>query len=220
MSATRLLVLGAVRIFQPAHGYLVRRELLSWDVENWAATNPGSIYNMLRTLTRDGLLAEVETADAGKGPARVGYRLTPDGETAFLGLLTSALWEISERDPYLLPAGLCFLTMLTRKQATEALEGRETAIEVRIRVLEARNRVLLEQRRVPPHTAELTDLSVRHLSGQLGWVRAARERIESGHYRFADEPGSMVGPVDGHWYGPLDKPHPEDSPEPPPPGES
>ncbi len=39
MSATRLLVLGAVRIFQPAHGYLVRRELLSWDVENWAAIN-------------------------------------------------------------------------------------------------------------------------------------------------------------------------------------
>ena len=106
---------------------------------------------MLRTLTRDGLLAEVDTvdtADAGKGPARVGYRLTPDGETAFLSLLTAALREISERDPYLLPAGLCFLTMLTRKQATEALEGREAAIEVRIRALEARSRMLLEQRRV------------------------------------------------------------------------
>src|SRR6185437_12722159 len=90
VSATRLLVLGAVRIFQPAHGYLVRRELLSWDVENWAAINPGSIYNMLRTLTRDGLLEEVDTADVGKGPARVAYRLTADGETAFLGLLTSA----------------------------------------------------------------------------------------------------------------------------------
>ena len=60
-ASTRLLVLGAVRIFQPAHGYLVRRELLSWDVENWAAINPGSIYNMLRTLTRDGLLEEVDT---------------------------------------------------------------------------------------------------------------------------------------------------------------
>ena len=28
MSSTRLLVLGAVRIFQPVHGYDVRRELL------------------------------------------------------------------------------------------------------------------------------------------------------------------------------------------------
>jgi DNA-binding PadR family transcriptional regulator len=195
MSATRLLVLGAVRIFQPAHGYLVRRELLSWDVENWAAINPGSIYNMLRTLT-----------DAGKGPARVAYRLTPDGETAFLGLLTSALWDIVERDPYLLPAGLCFVTMLTRKQATEALEGREAAITLRIRSLEARSRMLLEQRRVPPHTVELIDLVIAHLTGELGWVRDARERIEGGHYRFAGEPGSTSGPVDGHWYGPREKP--------------
>lgn len=209
MSATRLLVLGAVRIFQPAHGYLVRRELLSWDVESWAAINPGSIYNMLRTLTRDGLLEEVEeveTADAGKGPARVAYRLTADGETAFLGLLTAALWDIAERDPYLLPAGLCFVTMLTRKQAAEALEGREAAIALRVRSLEARSRMLLDQRRVPPHTVELIDLGIGHLTGELGWVRAARERIEAGHYRFAGEPGAMSGPVDGQWYGPLDKP--------------
>jgi DNA-binding PadR family transcriptional regulator len=205
VSATRLLVLGAVRIFQPAHGYLVRRELLSWDVENWAAINPGSIYNMLRTLTRDGLLAEVDTAEAGKGPARVAYRLTADGETAFLGLLTSALWDIVERDPYLLPAGLCFVTMLTRKQATEALEGREAAIALRIKSLQARSRMLLEQRRVPPHTVELVDLGVAHITGELGWVRDARERIEGGHYRFADEAGAGSGPVDGLWYGPLDK---------------
>ena len=33
MSATRLLVLGAIRIMQPVHGYEVRRELVSWRVE-------------------------------------------------------------------------------------------------------------------------------------------------------------------------------------------
>ena len=38
----------------------------------------------------------MDTADAGKGPARVGYRRR-DGGTAFLSLLTAALWEISER---------------------------------------------------------------------------------------------------------------------------
>jgi hypothetical protein len=53
VSATRLLVLGAVRIFQPAHGYLVRRELLSWGVENWAANcsrrRSGRSTNVTRT---------------------------------------------------------------------------------------------------------------------------------------------------------------------------
>ena len=48
MSSTRLLVLGVVRIFQPVHGYLVRRELLTWYVEEWASVNPGSIYNAPR----------------------------------------------------------------------------------------------------------------------------------------------------------------------------
>jgi DNA-binding PadR family transcriptional regulator len=205
-SSTRLLVLGAVRIFQPAHGYLVRRELLSWGVESWAALNPGSIYNMLRTLTREALLAEVEGGEAGKGPARVGYRLTMDGETAFLGLLTSALWEIDRRDPHLLPAALSFLPMLTRKQAAEALEARAERLRLQVKAVESHSRMLLDQRRVPPHTAELMDYEVARAQGELRWVTAARERIEAGHYRFAGEPGAEAGPVDGHWYGALEKP--------------
>jgi DNA-binding PadR family transcriptional regulator len=206
VSATRLLVLGAVRVFQPAHGYLVRRELLSWGVENWAAVNPGSIYNMLRTLTREGLTEEVDSDGSGRGPAKVGYQLTMDGETAFLGLLNQALWEIDERDPHLLPAGLTFLPMLTRKQAAEALEAREAALRLRIKGVEARGRMLLEQRLVPPHTAETLDCEVAHLTGELRWARSAQDRIAAGHYRFADEAGATTGPVEGRWYGALEKP--------------
>jgi DNA-binding PadR family transcriptional regulator len=200
VSATKLLVLGTVRIFQPAHGYLVRRELLSWGVEEWAAVNPGSIYNMLRSLTKDGLLAEIDLDEPGRGPAKVGYRLTLDGETAFLGLLTRALWEIDDREPHLLPAALSFLPMLGRKQAIEALEGREDAIRLRIRSAESQSRELLERRMVPPHTAELWQHGIARLSGELSWVRAARARIADGHYRFAGEPGADSGPVDGRWY--------------------
>jgi DNA-binding PadR family transcriptional regulator len=206
-NSTRLLVLGAVRIFQPAHGYLVRRELLSWGVESWAAINPGSIYNMLRTLSRDGLLAEVEQEDSGgRGPARVGYRLTLDGETAFMALLTGALWDLDQRDPHLLPAALSFLPMLTRKQASEALEARAERLQLQIKAIESRSRMLLERRMVPPHTAELMDYEVGRLEGELRWVRDARERVEAGHYRFAGEPGAESGPAQGRWYGALEKP--------------
>lgn len=34
-----------VRIFQPVHGYDVRRELVAWHAEEWANVAPGSIYN-------------------------------------------------------------------------------------------------------------------------------------------------------------------------------
>ena len=68
-SATRLLVLGCVRIFQPVHGYFLRRELMSWEVERWAHIHPGSIYNALKTLTKAGLLAEIETPTGHTAPA-------------------------------------------------------------------------------------------------------------------------------------------------------
>ena len=60
-STTRLLVLGVVRLFQPVHGYEVRRELLSWRAQEWASVKPGSIYNALKTLTREGYLEVVGT---------------------------------------------------------------------------------------------------------------------------------------------------------------
>jgi hypothetical protein len=50
VSTTRLLVLGVTRIFQPVHGHLVRRELLSWQADDWADIAPGSVYNALRSL--------------------------------------------------------------------------------------------------------------------------------------------------------------------------
>lgn len=207
MSATRLLVLGAVRIFQPAHGYLLRRELLSWGVESWAAINPGSVYNQLRTLAKEGMLEEVPDADGeGRGPAKVGYRLTLDGETAFLGLLTHGLWEVDERDPHLLAAALCFLPALTREQAAEALEAREAALRLRIKGLAAKGRMILDQRLVPPHTAESLDLWSMQLTGELEWVGRARQRVAAGHYRFAGEPGAAAGPTEDRWYGALEKP--------------
>ena len=36
MSTTRMLVLALVRWLEPVHGYEVRRELVSWNVEEWA----------------------------------------------------------------------------------------------------------------------------------------------------------------------------------------
>jgi hypothetical protein len=33
---TRMLLLGAVALFEPVNGYQIRRELLSWHVDRWA----------------------------------------------------------------------------------------------------------------------------------------------------------------------------------------
>ena len=112
MSATRLLLLGTVRIFQPVHGYFVRRELLSWHADKWGKLNPGSIYNGLRSLARDGFVEEVGTEAQGGRPARTTYRLTDDGEDEFLRLLRDALWRVSPFEPADLMAAWSFAPAL------------------------------------------------------------------------------------------------------------
>ncbi|GAB3424154.1 PadR family transcriptional regulator [Flindersiella endophytica] len=97
MSTTRLLVLGAVKLAQPVHGYDVRRELLTWGVADWANVQPGSIYHHLRTLERDRMLEVVAVDRVGARPARTSYRLTDDGDTAFGVLLREAFWKVTGR---------------------------------------------------------------------------------------------------------------------------
>ena len=135
MSVTRLLVLGVVRIFEPAHGYLVRRELLSWQVEEWANVKPGSIYNALRTLTRDGLLLEEEApiAIGGTGPAaRATYRLTPEGQSEFFRLERRRCGSLHPGEPGWLLAGLSFWFTLSREEVLAALAARRAQLKSRL----------------------------------------------------------------------------------------
>ena len=192
MSTTRLLLLGAVRIFQPVHGYLLRRELLSWQVEHWAHVKPGSIYSGLRTLTRLALVEEV-----GEDP--VAYRLTMDGETEYLRLLSLALREPAFNDPTRLLAGLCFMTTLPRAEVREALRARSLVLEAQVSGVLSAVRSIEELRNAPPSTAELNRVAVHWLEGERAWVRDVCGRIDAGHYRFLGEPGYDVGPVDGQW---------------------
>ncbi len=196
MSVTRLLVLGAVRIFQPAHGYLVRRELLSWQVEDWANLNPGSIYNALRTLTRDGLLTEAEApiAVGGTGPAaRATYELTPDGETEFLRLLRDALWTLYPSDPSRLLAGLSFWWALSRQEVLDALEGRRAQLHARLAAVPYRA-AEIRSSGTPEHVVEHVLLFEAHIKAELAWVGEVRERIEAGSYGFdGEDPRRIFG---------------------------
>jgi len=192
MSTTRLLLLGAVRIFQPVHGYLLRRELLSWQVDEWAHLNPGSIYSGLRTLAKQGLLAEV----AGEP---VAYRLTPDGEVEYQRLLSQGLREPHWSDPTRLLGALCFWTTLPRDEVREALRARALVLEAMVSGTTSAVRSVQTHRTAPASTVELFSVAGHWLDGERAWVAQVSARIDAGHYAFAGEPGANAGPVDGTW---------------------
>jgi DNA-binding PadR family transcriptional regulator len=131
VSATRLLVLGVVRMYGKAHGYQVRRELLTWSADKWANVAPGSIYHALKQMTKEGLLEQVDSEPGESGPERTGYQLTPDGETEFqLELARSlATVESGEQNLYGLSAATTFMTTLPRQRAISLLRHRITQLE-------------------------------------------------------------------------------------------
>jgi len=184
VSTTRLLILGVVRIFQPVHGYFVRRELLSWRADQWANINPGSIYNALRTLTKDGFLEEA--ADGGPR-GRTSYRLTPDGETEFMTMLHEAFWSLNEYAPDRMYAAVGFMHYLPRDEVIAALDHRIAQIAAATVGLDFKDRTLRANPTVPDHTPEILRLAVGRLEGERDWARDLLEKIRGGAYVFEGE---------------------------------
>jgi DNA-binding PadR family transcriptional regulator len=202
VSPTRLLVLGVVRIFQPVHGYWVRRELLSWGVQDWGHVNPGSIYHALRAMARDGAIEEVATDEVagevhGGRPARTSYRLTLDGEQEFFGLLRTALWTLDD-DPTTVLAGLCFMITLPRDEVVEAMRTRSGLLEAKVQVAERNMGHAVGARLAPPHSAEVVAVQVARWRAEQAWAVDLADRVRAGALRFRPEPGWDDPPgVDG-----------------------
>jgi DNA-binding PadR family transcriptional regulator len=174
-----MMILGAVRLMQPVHGYDVRRELLSWGADRWANVQPGSIYHALRKLTEEEMLREVGTDQVGGRPARTSYEITAKGEAEFETLLRDLWWNVAmPTDPFF--AAFSFLPSLPREEASAALRNRATVL----RATADGMRSSLESRWInelkPTHVAWMFELSIARMEGEIAWCERIAELIESG----------------------------------------
>lgn len=179
MSATRLLVLGVVRIHQRAHGYLVTSELQSWYAQEWANVKTGSIYHALRQLTKEGLLQSTEIAE---WPGRTDYEITEYGDAEFFALLRDALRGAEHRAD-MVGAGLALMNALPRAEVLDLLTERLAA-------LKAKYTAIVEEtagRAEPGHIGELFALWAQSASSAESFTRGLIERLRGGAYVMAGE---------------------------------
>ncbi|MBE3002291.1 PadR family transcriptional regulator [Nocardiopsis sp. HNM0947] len=189
MSATRLLVLGVVRMEGHAHGYRVGRELLSWGVEDWANVKWGSIYHALRKLTSEGKLREFEApGDEGE---RTSYAVTEEGEAEIGRLLHKALTTIGDSGA-LLGAGITLMTTLPRAEAVEALRERVARLEEAGSVSVA-TEDSTEAWNKPEHVRALFSLWTRHVEADLLWSRDLLSDLQQGRFTMADDSPHAFG---------------------------
>ncbi len=184
MSATRMLVLGVVKLVGEAHGYVVRRELKSWSADSWANVQPGSIYHALKSLARDGLLEPVGTEESEDGPARTTYRITPAGEHELQDLLSHALADATAGNDEV-SAAVAMLNLVPRKQAVVMLRNRLAGLEGQLAPTRHGIGSMPEMGK-PAHVSELFRLWLVQLEGQVRWTQELIERLETGAYDLAD----------------------------------
>jgi DNA-binding PadR family transcriptional regulator len=187
MSTTRLVVLGAVKQFQPVHGYFLRRELMTWHVDEWAHIQPGSIYNALRALEVDGYIAESGTETEGKRPARTTYRITPAGEVELQRMLRENLWNVAAFDTQAIMTVASFMFVLSRQEVIAGLEHRLIKSDAIITQNGFDVQDTLRSETTPEYVREIFDLSTARLTAEKEWLMALLERLRAGAYTFAGE---------------------------------
>jgi DNA-binding PadR family transcriptional regulator len=179
---TRLLLLGAVSIFEPVNGYQIRRELLSWGVEEWANIRPGSIYNGLATLAQRGELVRHDLRDGGREVAV--YELSDAGREEFHRLFEPALTEVRPTTPLAFQTAMSLLPMTTRERAAALLTTRLQNLD---RAAEEGRQMAALADQVPPHVVELMDYWERMGRSERDWLVQLIAHVGEGALTFRDE---------------------------------
>ncbi|MBX3131551.1 MAG: PadR family transcriptional regulator [Polyangiaceae bacterium] len=183
MSTVRLLVLGVVRARGEAHGYAVHRQLMSWRVDTWTAVKPPSIYHAVKQLDREGKLVTPGLATSPKGPNRVLYRITEEGQREYFALLEAAL-----RSPDIeeFGAGIAFMQSLPRRRVRELLtEQLATTRQIDADLEEMKAQ--WPDPGAPPHAQHLLELWRGVFRSNAEWAMDMRERLAAGEFCFAED---------------------------------
>lgn len=191
---TRLLVLGAVAMFEPVNGYQIRRELISWQVDRWAHVNPGSIYSALTTLDREGLVRRHDLVDLHREVAV--YEITEAGRQRLQTGLVESLERVDPHDRVAFQIAFGMLPLLPRAQVAASLVRRRAGLEQAVAEFV---RGKDDELNGPPHARRGWSLWLDLAIAELGWLREVIEDVKSGELRFT--PGEDWG-----WTPPDDDP--------------
>jgi DNA-binding PadR family transcriptional regulator len=181
---SRLLVLGAVAMFEPVNGYQIRRELMSWGVDDWAHLNPGSIYSVLATMTRRGHIVRHDLVE-GNRPVAV-YTVTKNGRAELDRLYAEAMTVVDPMSPLGFHTALSMAPLVDRQRFLELLERRLSALDAALIEMESKRR-LADADTIPPHVERSLRLGLCQAGAERDWVGKVLAEVRAGGLFFSGE---------------------------------
>jgi DNA-binding PadR family transcriptional regulator len=167
----------------PSHGYTLKQRYDRW----FSRKRPlafGQVYATLGRLQRDGL-AQMVDVEAGDGPDRHRYAITPDGSEAV------DRWVFGAGDPEVFATSDLYtrvtVALLSGRPADRVLATQREAHLERMREL--------QQRRRSATGADLLAVTdeLAHLDADLTWIEESGQRLETVR---TDISGNLKGEAD------------------------
>jgi DNA-binding PadR family transcriptional regulator len=193
---------------KPRHPYEISTTLRTRNKEASIRLNYGSLYSVVESLEKHGLIRAVETSREGRRPERTVYEITEPGRHEFEDWLAELL-SMPAHDYMSLEAGLSLMPGLPPDEVVRLLDDRAERLRAELRGMEAQGDqvgclpeifVVESQYRHAIVSAELqfvTTLAQRIRTGELGgtamWKRIYELRRKGVGFEemFADPVGSF-----------------------------
>ncbi|MDP9240134.1 MAG: PadR family transcriptional regulator [Actinomycetota bacterium] len=121
---------------RPMHPYEISTTLRSRGKEQSIKLNYGSLYSVVESLQKHGMISSRETTREGRRPERTVYEITEAGVTEFEDWLAELL-STPVRDFTSLEAGLSLMPGLEPDEVARLLDGRVERLRIELRAINA-----------------------------------------------------------------------------------
>ena len=163
---------------RPMHPYEVATTLRQRRKHESVRLNYGSLYGVVESLEKRGLIEAQETRREGRLPERTVYRLTDDGRIELHDWLTDLL-STPARDYPAFQAALSFLPALPPGDVATLLRERAGHLEAEL-AQDAASRELVQKHGLPRLVWVEAEFAAVLREAELGYVRTLIRDIESG----------------------------------------
>jgi len=163
---------------RPMHPYEMATVMRHRGKEQSIKLNYGSLYTVVKALTKAGLIEARETEREGRRPERTVYGLTEAGHVELIDGLSEILSTPAKEYPRF-EGALSMVAALPPEDVLPLLEDRCTRLEVQL--IQQRTVVqMMLQQEIPELFCLESDYAINQLQAELSWVRQLREKIASG----------------------------------------
>lgn len=163
---------------RPMHPYEIAHTLRSRAKHESVRLNYGSLYGVVESLERRGLIAAQETTKTGRHPDRTTYAITDAGANEAMTWLAELIAIPQKEYPQFI-AGLSFLPALPPEDVTTLLRDRAQAIETRL-VLQRGAFAAATGAGLPRLFGLEAQYEITMAEAELSFVRSLLDELESG----------------------------------------